>query len=221
MDATLRALAGAVREPRLLSAPDSHSGHIDLALLQPSLRAVAPDLGAVAPVVRLRDAVELVLELALPDGDSAWPLAVSPDDPALLRRASSVFPPLARVLEGRVDLDLNEVGELRLAAPALEFAGAVVRLPDAVAGEGNLDVEVGELDFAPAEGLALDGKASTSNCAPRWAGVRSPGRSSASWRQRRCRWYGWAGSGGRSAARRSCAPARSPRWRCTARRCRR
>jgi hypothetical protein len=157
VDATLRALAGAVREPRLLSAPDSHSGHIDLALLQPSLRAVAPDLGAVAPVVRLRDAVELVLELALPDGDSAWPLSVSPDDPALLRRASSVFPPLARVHEGRVDLDLSEVGELRLAAPALEFAGAVVRLPDAVAGEGDLDVEVGELDFAPAEGLALDG----------------------------------------------------------------
>ena len=158
VDATLRALAGAVREPRMLSAPDSHSGHIDLALLQPSLRAVAPDLGAVAPVVRLRDAVELVLELSVPEGDESWPLSVSPDDPALLHRASSVFPPLARVHAGRVDLNVDEVMELRLAAPALEFAGAVVRLPDAVAGEGELDVEVGELDFAPTEsGLALDG----------------------------------------------------------------
>jgi hypothetical protein len=158
VDATLRALAGAVREPRMLNAPDTHAGHIDLALLQPSLRAVAPDLGAVAPVVRLRDAVELVLELSLPDADEVWPLAVSPDDPALLQRASSVFPPLARVQAGRVDLNVDEVVELRLAAPALEFAGAVVRLPDAVAGEGELDVEVGELDFVPAEGsLALDG----------------------------------------------------------------
>ena len=64
--ASMRALAAAVRDPRQLTAPDSHHEAIDLSVLQPALRTVAPDLGAVAPVVNLRrslDPLELVLQL--------------------------------------------------------------------------------------------------------------------------------------------------------------
>ena len=74
VDAATHALAAAVREPKLLTAPDAHAEPLDLARLQPSLRAVAPDLGAVAPVVRLRDQLELELRWSCPTGDDRWPL---------------------------------------------------------------------------------------------------------------------------------------------------
>jgi hypothetical protein len=54
--AAMRSLAAAVREPRLLTAPDSYHDQIDLSVLQPSLRKVAPDLGAVAPAAIARAA---------------------------------------------------------------------------------------------------------------------------------------------------------------------
>ena len=157
VDASMRALATAVREPRLLTAADAHADVLDLDRLQPSLRAVAPDLGAVAPVVRLRDALELTLELELPEpGEDLWPLRAEPADPVLLRRASHIFPPLALMRDGRIAIDTETVVELRMAAPALEFAGAVVRLPAEVEGETDLDVEDAELRFASGN-LALDG----------------------------------------------------------------
>ncbi|MGN6379923.1 MAG: DEAD/DEAH box helicase [Gaiellales bacterium] len=148
-DASTRALAAAVREPRLLTAPDAHADSLDLALLQPSLRAVAPDLGTVAPVVRLRDQLALTLELELPQpGDERWPLTAAPADPATLQRAAHIFPALAAMQDGRTLLDTDEVAELRLAASALEFAGATVRLPSEIADEGDLDIDLAELSFA-------------------------------------------------------------------------
>ena len=42
VEAATHALAAAVREPKLLTAPDAHAEVLDLARLQPSLRAVAP-----------------------------------------------------------------------------------------------------------------------------------------------------------------------------------
>jgi len=49
-----------------LTAPDVHHESLDLTVLQPALRAVAPDLGAVAPVVLLRDTLDLTVRLELP-----------------------------------------------------------------------------------------------------------------------------------------------------------
>ena len=149
VDATMRALAAAVREPRLLTAPDVHADTLDLALLQPSLRAVAPDLGAVAPVVQLRDQLTMSLELELPEpGDDRWPLRADPSDLETIRRAAHIFPPLAEIQDGRMLLDTDGVAELRLAASALEFAGATVRMPSEIAAEGDLDIDVAELSFA-------------------------------------------------------------------------
>ena len=81
-DASMRALAAAVRDPKLLTSPDVHPVELDLSRLQPSLRAVAPELGAVAPVVQLRDTLDLTLTLELPEPDSdGWPLRAVPADP--------------------------------------------------------------------------------------------------------------------------------------------
>ena len=74
----------------MLSAADSHPDSIDLTVLEPALRVVAPDLGTVAPAVTLRDGLaQLELELELPpDPDALWPLHVRPPDlPALPRAA--------------------------------------------------------------------------------------------------------------------------------------
>ena len=57
---------------------------------------------------------------------------------------------------GLVLLDTDAVAELRLAAPALEFAGATVRLPPEIAAEGELDLDLAELSFA-ASGFSLGG----------------------------------------------------------------
>jgi SNF2 domain-containing protein/helicase-like protein/SNF2 helicase protein len=157
VDSAMRALAAAVREPRRLTAPEAHAEAFDLGVLQPSLRAVAPDLGAVAPVVHLRDQLDLTLQLEMPaPGDDRWPLVAAPPDPGLLTRAARIFPPLAGARDGRLLLDLDGVAELRLAASALEFAGATVRLPEPIAEEGDLDIDVAELHFAGGS-LALDG----------------------------------------------------------------
>jgi SNF2-related domain/SNF2 Helicase protein/Helicase conserved C-terminal domain len=157
VDSTMRALAAAVREPRRLTAPDAHAEALDLGLLQPSLRAVAPDLGAVAPVVHLRDQLELALELEMPEpGDDRWPLRATPSDPGVLSRAARIFPALAGAQDGHLLLDLDGVAELRLAASALEFAGATVRMPAAISEDGDLDIDVAELRFAEGP-LAIDG----------------------------------------------------------------
>ena len=111
-DASMRALAAAVRDPKLLTSPDVHPVELDLSRLQPSLRAVAPELGAVAPVVQLRDTLDLTLTLELPEPDSdGWPLRAAPADPALLRRAAHIYPPLGRMAEGFVELDLAAVSD--------------------------------------------------------------------------------------------------------------
>src|SRR5690348_2369480 len=116
----MRSLAAAVREPRLLTAPDSYHDQIDLSVLQPALRRVAPDLGAVAPVVNLRqslDPLELVLQLPADPGGT-WPLHVTPIDPGRIGRAANILPALSRIQDGRVELTLAQVADLRAAVPA-------------------------------------------------------------------------------------------------------
>ena len=145
-DASMRALAAAVRDPKLLTSPDVHPVELDLSRLQPSLRAVAPELGAVAPVVQLRDTLDLTLTLELPEPDSdGWPLRAVPADPALLRRAAHIYPPLGRMAEGFVELDLAAVSELRLAASALEFSGVKLVLPSEISDPVDLTIEDAEL----------------------------------------------------------------------------
>jgi SNF2-related domain/SNF2 Helicase protein/Helicase conserved C-terminal domain len=150
VDGAMRALAAAVREPRLLRAPDAHAEVIDLAVLQPLLRAVAPDIGVAAPVVRLQDSLApLRLRLEAPaDADGGWPLRCEPADPALMRRAAHIFPALQRAEDGGVVLGIQGVVELRLAAPALEFAGAVVELPAEIATDRAVDLEDARLELA-------------------------------------------------------------------------
>ncbi len=158
VQAAMRALAGAVREPRVLSAPDSHADRIDLTVLEPALRVVAPDMGAVAPAVTLRDGLsklELTLELP-PSPDLPWPLRVHPPDLPALPRAAHVFPPLARVRDGLVELSLDEVGTLRSAAAALAFSGATVTLPRPLREESDLDLDPATLSFRSGP-LSLDG----------------------------------------------------------------
>jgi hypothetical protein len=147
--ASMRALSAAVREPRLLAAPDAHGEHIDLSVLQPALRVVAPDIGAVAPVVRLRQSLEpLELVLLLPPvPEGSWPLDVRPADFEGVRRAANILPLLADVRDGHIELSLRQVGELRAAAAALEFAGARVVLPEQLREQEDIDVEMAELRF--------------------------------------------------------------------------
>jgi hypothetical protein len=156
--ASTRALAAAVREPRLLTAPDSYPEDIDLSVLQPALRRVAPDIGAVAPVVNLRQSLEpLELVLRLPEnpGDP-WPLEVSPPDFDRIRRAANILPLLGAVQNGHASLTLPQVAEVRAAAPALEFSGATVRLPDELQQQEELELDEAGLSFAPGP-LSLGG----------------------------------------------------------------
>jgi SNF2 domain-containing protein/helicase-like protein/SNF2 helicase protein len=147
--ASMRALSAAVREPRLLAAPDAHGEHIDLSVLQPALRVVAPDIGAVAPVVKLRQTLEpLELLLSLPPvPEGTWPLEVRPEGFEGVKRAANILPLLGRVQGGRADLTLDQVAELRSAAPALEFAGAKVSLPEQLREAEELEVDLAELRF--------------------------------------------------------------------------
>ncbi|MDX6534517.1 MAG: hypothetical protein QOF68_2261 [Gaiellales bacterium] len=155
--ASMRALSAAVRDPRLLAAPDAHSEYIDLSVLQPALRVVAPDIGAVAPVVKLRQTLEpLELVLSLPPvPEGMWPLEVRPEGFEGIKRAANILPLLSRIQGGRSELTLAQVAELRSAAPALEFAGAKVSLPEQLREEEELDVDLTELRFTGA--LSLDG----------------------------------------------------------------
>jgi hypothetical protein len=147
--ASMRALAAAVRDPRLLTATDSYHEQIDLSVLQPALRKVAPDLGAVAPVVRLRQSLEpLELKLELPEEpDGLWPLQLVPEDFDRLKRAANILPLLGMVRDGRAALTLAQVAELRSATPALEFAGASVRLPAQLQEQQDLELDVAGLTF--------------------------------------------------------------------------
>jgi hypothetical protein len=151
VDSSMRALAAAVRDPKLLRAGEVQLSGVDLAVLQPLLRAVAPDLGMAAPVVRLRDSLaplQLRLELPATGGDEGWLLRATPDDPALLRRAAHVFAPLARAVDGVLTLAAEGVIELRLATSALEFAGARVELPPEVSEERELELDDARLELA-------------------------------------------------------------------------
>jgi hypothetical protein len=147
--AAMRALAGAVRDPRLLTAIDSYHEQIDLSVLQPALRKVAPDLGAVAPVVRLRQSLEpLELMLELPEQpEGLWPLRLVPEDFDRLKRAANILPLLGMVREGHAALSLAQVAELRSATPALEFAGASVRLPAELHEQHDLELDAAGLTF--------------------------------------------------------------------------
>ena len=58
--------------------------------------------------------------------------------------------------DGRVELTLAQVADLRAAVPALEFAGASVRLPDELRQKEELDLEQAGLSFAPGP-LSLGG----------------------------------------------------------------
>ena len=147
--AAMRALAAAVRDPRMLTATDSYHEQIDLSVLQPALRKVAPDLGAVAPVIRLRQTLEpLELVLRLPDEpDGPWPLRLVPADFDRLKRAANILPLLGIVRDGTASLTLAQVAELRSAAPALEFAGASVRLPEQLREQQDLELDVAGLRF--------------------------------------------------------------------------
>jgi len=158
VNSLLRSLAAAVREPRLLTLPDVHGDSIDLSVLQPALRTVAPDLGAVAPVVRLRDSLDkLTLTLSLPPSpDSGWPLVVTPPNAPAVTRAARILPLLGKLRNGTAELTLDQVGELRLASAALEFSGAEVELPDELKETSELELEDAELRFQ-AEPLSLGG----------------------------------------------------------------
>jgi hypothetical protein len=158
VDAAMRALSAAVREPRILRSPEAHGDIVDLGMLQPLLRAVAPDLGLAPPLVRLHDTLEpLHLRLeAPPDADAGWPLHVDPADPAILRRAARIFAPLGRAGDGHVTLGHQGVVELRLATSALEFAGATVELPPELVEEQDLEYDAAQLEFS-AGALSLDG----------------------------------------------------------------
>ena len=158
VNSLLRSLAAAVREPRLLTLPDVHGDSIDLSVLQPALRTVAPDLGAVAPVVRLRDSLDkLTLTLSLPPSpDSGWPLVVTPPNAPAVARAARILPLLGKLRNGTAELTLDQVGELRLASAALEFSGATVELPEELKETSELELEDAELRFQ-AEPLSLGG----------------------------------------------------------------
>jgi hypothetical protein len=151
VEAAMRALSAAVRDPRILRSPEAHGDIVDLGMLQPLLRAVAPDLGLAPPLVRLHDTLEpLVLRLeAAPDSDAGWPLHVDPPDPAILKKAARIFAPLARAADGHVTLGHQGVVELRLAASALEFAGAKVELPPELVEEQDLEYDAAYLEFSP------------------------------------------------------------------------
>ena len=158
VDAAMRALSAAVRDPRILRSPEAHGDIVDLGMLQPLLRAVAPDLGLAPPLVRLHDTLEpLRLRLAAPaDPDAGWSLHADPADPAILRKAARIFAPLARAGDGHVTLGHQGVVELRLAASALEFAGAKVELPPELVEEQDLEYDAAQLEFMPGA-LSLDG----------------------------------------------------------------
>ena len=158
VDAAMRALSAAVRDPRILRTPEAHGDIVDLGMLQPLLRAVAPDLGLAPPLVRLHDTLEpLRLRLeAAPDADAGWPLHIDPADPAILRRAARIFAPLARAADGQVTLGHQGVVELRLATSALEFAGAAVELPAELVEEQDLEYDEAHLELAPGA-LSLGG----------------------------------------------------------------
>jgi hypothetical protein len=158
VDAAMRALSAAVRDPRILRSPEAHGDIVDLGMLQPLLRAVAPDLGLAPPLVRLHDTLEpLRLRLEAPaDADAGWPLHADPADPAILRKAARIFAPLARAGDGHVTLGHQGVVELRLAASALEFAGAKVELPPELVEEQDLEYDAAQLEFT-AGALSLDG----------------------------------------------------------------
>ncbi|HEX2378903.1 MAG TPA: SNF2-related protein, partial [Gaiellales bacterium] len=158
VDAAMRALSAAVRDPRILRSPEAHGDIVDLGMLQPLLRAVAPDLGLAPPLVRLHDTLEpLVLRLeAPPDAEAGWPLHLDPPDPAILRKAARIFAPLGHAADGRVTLGHQGVVELRLAASALEFAGAKVELPPELVEEQDLEYDGAQLEFSPGA-LSLGG----------------------------------------------------------------
>jgi SNF2 domain-containing protein/helicase-like protein/SNF2 helicase protein len=158
VDAAMRALSAAVRDPRILRTPEAHGDIVDLGMLQPLLRAVAPDLGLAPPLVRLHDTLEpLVLRLeAPPDAAAGWPLHLDPPDPAILRKAARIFAPLGRAADGHVTLGHQGVVELRLAASALEFAGAKVELPAELMEEQDLEYDAAQLEFSPGA-LSLGG----------------------------------------------------------------
>ena len=151
VDAATRALSAAVRDPRIMRTPEAHADIVDLGMLQPLLRAVAPDLGLAPPLVRLHDTLEpLRLRLeAPPDPDAGWPLHIDPADPATLRKAARIFAPLAHAGDGHVTLGQQGVVELRLATSALEFAGAAVELPPELVEEQDLEPDSAYLEFAP------------------------------------------------------------------------
>ena len=214
--ASMRALAAAVRDPRQLTAPDSHHEAIDLSVLQPALRTVAPDLGAVAPVVNLRrslDPLELVLQLP-PDPAGDWPLHVTPIDPGRIGRAANILPALSRIQDGRVELTLAQVADLRAAVPALEFAGASVRAPRRAPPEGGPGAGA-TLGCRSPPGRCRWAASSSTTCTPRWAAARSATRSSARWPPPPSRWCGSAASGRCSATRRCGGRGSWRSWRCT------
>ena len=218
-EASMRALAAAVRDPKILTSPDVHPVELDLSRLQPSLRAVAPELGAVAPVVQLRDTLDLTLTLELPEPDSgAWPLRAVPSDPGLLKRAAHIYPPLSGMVDGAIDLDVDAVAELRLAASALEFSGVKLILPSQISDPVDLQIDDAELRLVDGP-LSLTGTRALRPDRLARRSPRSAKKSSGRWHARRSRWCGSVGSGGRSQASRCCAPNRWRRLHCTDRAC--
>ena len=192
-------------------------------ILQPLLRAVAPDLGMAAPVVRLRDSLApLQLRLELPAA-----AATTAGCCARLRtirrscagrRTSS--PRSAKAVDGVVTAGR---GGRHRAAPG-DVGARVRRRPRGAPARGVRGARSRARRCQARAGgrpAAARAGSSATTCTHRSAATRSASRSCGRWPQRRSRWCGWGASGGRSTPRRSPAPGRSPRRCCTARACRR
>ena len=126
VDAATRALSAAVRDPRIMRAPEAHADIVDLGMLQPLLRAVAPGPrpGAAArPAARHARAAPPAARGAAPTRTPAGRFTSIPPIRRSSGRRRGSSPPLARAGDGHVTLGQQGVVELRLAASALEFAG--------------------------------------------------------------------------------------------------
>ena len=196
VDAAMRALSAAVRDPRILRSPEAHGDSVDLSVLQPLLRAVAPDLGLAPPLVRLHDTLEpLQLRLELPPAPtpagSCDVDAARPGDPEAGRPHLRPARPRRRRRRRAGHQGVVELGSPPRRSSSRGDASSCRR-----AGRGaGPRVRRAQLEFSPGA-LSLGGVVRYDLRRPS-AGTRSARRSSMRWPPRPSRWCASAGSGAR------------------------